>query len=195
MSTSKKISAKKTPTKKPTIKKSVVKKPTTKKLIVRKMVIKNLPVKKITPSKSSSKKPSPSVFGPDLQKRIDYAKGNGPKMAKSFDELRKENPMMEKIGAALNEILDPEIGIGIVDLGLIYGANLEKLPDGTYDAVVIMTLTSMGCPVGPMIMEQVQTVLPQLVPEITSASVQIVWDPPWGPDKVKPEIRDMLFGF
>ncbi len=182
---------------------STPKKPTTKKLIVRKMVIKKLPAKKIIVKKTKlvkskatpAKAVAASVFGPDLQKRIDYAKGNGPKMTKTFDDLRKENPMMEKIGAALNEILDPEIGIGIVDLGLIYGANLEKLPDGTYDAVVIMTLTSMGCPVGPMIMEQVQTVLPQLVPEITSASVQIVWDPPWGPDKVKPEIRDMLFGF
>lgn len=172
MSTPKKTAPKKTSTKKSALKKKSVKSKATR-----------------------AKALAASVFGPDLQKRIDYAKGNGPKIAKTFDELRKENPLIDKIGSALNEILDPEIGIGIVDLGLIYGANLEKLKDNTYDAVVIMTLTSMGCPVGPMIMEQVQTTLPLLVPEISSASVQIVWDPPWGPDKVKPEIRDMLFGF
>lgn len=175
------------------------KKSSSKKITLKKKtVVKKSTVKKTKSLKSKTaptKASAASVFGPDLQKRIDYSKGNGPKIAKTFDELRKENPLIDKIGAALNEILDPEIGIGIVDLGLIYGANLEKLKDGTYDAVVIMTLTSMGCPVGPMIMEQVQTTVPLLVPEISSASVQIVWDPPWGPDKVKPEIKDMLFGF
>ena len=157
---------------------------------IKKPDTKTLKSKKVSPAGATS------VFGPDLQKRMDYDKNpSAAKTAKTFGELREENPLVNEIGKALNEILDPEIGIGIVDLGLIYGVNLEKLPSGKYDAIIIMTLTSMGCPVGPMIMEQVESIVPQLVPSIESASVQIVWDPPWGPDRVKPEIRDMLFGF
>lgn len=158
----------------------------------------NLKNHKKTSTKKAAKVKSPAatIFGPDLQKRIDYEKNpDKQKTAKTLDDLRKENPMIDKIASALNEILDPELGIGIVDLGLIYGVTLEKLPSGKYDAIIIMTLTSMGCPVGPMIMEQVQSYVPQFVPDIESAGVQIVWDPPWSPDRMKPEIKDMLFGF
>lgn len=162
--------------------------------------MKKTPTKKQSTKKSSKTKTkvtkAASVFGPDLQKRIEYEKNKtSKKTAKTFDELRKENPMVDEVAKALNEILDPEIGIGIVDLGLIYGVNLEKLPSGKCDAIIIMTLTSMGCPVGPMIMEQVESMVPQLVPTIESTSVQIVWDPAWSPDRIKPEIKDMLFGF
>jgi metal-sulfur cluster biosynthetic enzyme len=152
--------------------------------------------KKSTNSKHLKKKPAPTIFGPDLQKRIDFEKSpDKQKPVKTLDELREENPLIDKIAGALNEILDPELGIGIVDLGLIYGIALEKLPSGKHDAIIIMTLTSMGCPVGPMIMEQVESTVPLLISDIESASVQIVWDPPWSPDRMKPEIKDMVFGF
>lgn len=186
---SKKITPKKVIKKAPITKK----KTSPKKVILKKKISKKaVSSKKIINKKSSSKK-APSVFGPDLQKRIDF--GTTPKPTKTFDEIRKENPLIDKVANALNEILDPEIGIGIVDLGLIYGVVIETQPNGKKDAVIIMTLTSMGCPVGPMITQQVENTVPMLVPEIESAAAQIVWDPPWGPDRVKQDIRDMLFGF
>lgn len=109
---------------------------------------------------------------------------------KSLDEQCDENPVVKKIIDATNEIIDPEIGIGIVDLGLIYGVTL----DGRR-AIITMTLTSMGCPVGPMIVEQIETLVPQIVDEIDHADVVITWEPAWSPERMKPDIRDMLFNF
>src|SRR5699024_7407866 len=66
----------------------------------------------------------------------------------------------------------------IVNLGLVYGVHLDE--DGK--AGVEMTLTSMGCPMGPQIVEQVETALGEL-PEVKETEVNIVWNPPWGKDK------------
>ncbi len=161
--------------------KKVTKKPTIKKAITK-------PTKKIS-KKPTTKKSPKSVFGPDLQKRIDHEKNPKP-LTKTLDEQCAENPVVKKIVDATNEIIDPEIGIGIVDLGLIYGVTLNKR-----HAIITMTLTSMGCPVGPMIVEQIETLVPQIVEEIDHADVVIVWDPAWNPDRMKPDVRDMLFNF
>ncbi len=164
-------------------------------------MIKKTPVKKVAPKAAKSTKPKStteksatkstpkSVFGPDLQKRIDHEK-NPPAPAKTLAEQCAENPVIKKIVDATNEIIDPEIGIGIVDLGLIYNVTLNKR-----HAVITMTLTSMGCPVGPMIVEQIETLIPQIVDEIDHADTQIVWDPPWSPERMQPEMRDMVFNF
>jgi metal-sulfur cluster biosynthetic enzyme len=54
----------------------------------------------------------------------------------------------------------------------------------------------MGCPVGPMLIEQAEVVLTSLFPEeIEKTTVEIVWDPPWSPDKMKPEVRELMQGF
>lgn len=106
--------------------------------------------------------------------------------------------LINEIYNQLNTILDPELGIGIVDLGLIYDVKLEKKSAGatTATAIVTMTLTTMGCPVGPMLIEQIETVLTTLFPdEIKSAHVEITWDPPWSPEKMKPEVRELMQGF
>lgn len=144
---------------------------------------------KIPTKKSTTKSAPKSVFGPDLQKRIDHEK-NPPAPTKTLAEQCAENPVIKKIVDATNEIIDPEIGIGIVDLGLIYNVTLNKR-----HAVITMTLTSMGCPVGPMIVEQIETLIPQIVDEIDHADTQIVWDPPWSPERMQPEMRDMVFNF
>lgn len=146
------------------------------------------PVKKAA-TKASAKTSTPSVFGPDLQKRIDHEK-NPPAATKTLQEQCAENPVIKKIVDATNEIIDPEIGIGIVDLGLVYGVTLNKR-----HAIITMTLTSMGCPVGPMIVEQIETLIPQIVDEIDHADTVIVWDPPWSPERMQPEMRDMVFNF
>lgn len=145
---------------------------------------------KKTPTKKPATKKSPkSVFGPDLEKRMTAEKS--PPTYTSVEEQCAANPVVKKIYEAVNEIIDPEIGIGIVDLGLIYDVKLTKR-----HAAITMTLTSMGCPVGPMIVEQIETLVPQMVAtDIDHADTHIVWDPPWSPEKMKPEVRDMVFNF
>ena len=86
----------------------------------------------------------------------------------------------------LNNIIDPEIGIGIVDLGLIYNIEIKK------DTMVItITLTSMGCPFGASIVEQIKDEMEKL-PKIKKVNVDIVWDPIWTVDRINPDIRSVL---
>ncbi len=87
----------------------------------------------------------------------------------------------------LKNVYDPEIGINIVDLGLVYDADVAD----SGDVLVTMTLTSMGCPLGPVIVQEVQTALKDL-PGINDIDVKIVWSPPWSPDKMSEEAKDEL---
>lgn len=77
---------------------------------------------------------------------------------------------------SLRAVYDPEIGINIVDLGLIYG--VDKLEDGAVN--VAMTLTSPACPLGPVIIDQIQYVAGRL-PGVENVNVDFVWVPPWDP--------------
>jgi metal-sulfur cluster biosynthetic enzyme len=77
---------------------------------------------------------------------------------------------------ALREVIDPELGLDIVSLGLVYGVTVD--PDG--DAVVSMTLTTPYCPLGPMLESQVHAAT-QFLPGIRDVKVDLIWDPPWDP--------------
>ena len=90
-----------------------------------------------------------------------------------------EKAMKDSIIGALENVIDPELGIDIVNLGLVYNVDLDD--EGL--CTVEMTLTSMGCPMGPQIIDQVKTALAEL-PEIKETEVNIVWNPPWGKDKM-----------
>ncbi|MFC3420157.1 metal-sulfur cluster assembly factor [Salinicoccus hispanicus] len=90
-----------------------------------------------------------------------------------------DKAMEESMMGALENVIDPELGIDIVNLGLVYGVHLDE--DGI--AGVEMTLTSMGCPMGPQIVDQVKTALSEL-PEVEETEVNIVWNPPWDKDKM-----------
>ena len=90
-----------------------------------------------------------------------------------------EEAMKDSIIGALENVIDPELGIDIVNLGLVYNVDLDD--EGL--CTVEMTLTSMGCPMGPQIIDQVKTALAEL-PEIKDTEVNIVWNPPWGKDKM-----------
>lgn len=92
----------------------------------------------------------------------------------------------KKFWELLNNVIDPELGIGIVDLGLIYDV---KITNG--HAIVTMTLTSMGCPVGPSIIHQVEEEMEQ-VAGVEEVTVKLVWEPAWTPDKMNPDVRAML---
>lgn len=89
----------------------------------------------------------------------------------------------------INEVIDPEVGIGIADMGLIYGV---KKSGSTL--VVTMTLTSMGCPAGPYMIGEIEKAL-GVLDGVTDVQVEIVWEPAWNPDMIKPELREMLFGY
>ncbi|USK34777.1 metal-sulfur cluster assembly factor [Bacillus sp. F19] len=91
-----------------------------------------------------------------------------------MDEALKEN-----IYGALELVVDPELGVDIVNLGLVYDVDLDE--NGT--ALVTMTLTSMGCPLAGTIIDQVKTALRE-IPEIKETEVNIVWNPPWTKDRM-----------
>lgn len=90
---------------------------------------------------------------------------------------------MEDVMEMLKTCYDPEIPVNIVDLGLIYDVELQG--DGVD---VTMTLTAIGCPVGPYMASEVQAKLESL-PGIRQANVRLVFDPPWTPDRMSEEAR------
>ncbi|MEK3978352.1 metal-sulfur cluster assembly factor [Psychrobacillus sp. INOP01] len=90
-----------------------------------------------------------------------------------------EQDMKDSMMAALENVIDPELGIDIVNLGLVYDVQLADEDI----AKVTMTLTSMGCPMGPQIVDQVKTALGEL-PEVKDTDVNIVFNPPWSKDNM-----------
>ncbi len=96
----------------------------------------------------------------------------------------------EDVLEALRDVVDPELGINVVDLGLVYGLNVEKGEEGDV-ALIDMTLTSAACPLTDVIEDQSRTALvgSGLVKEI---KINWVWNPPWGPDKITEDGREQL---
>ncbi|WP_335870013.1 metal-sulfur cluster assembly factor [Bacillus sp. 2205SS5-2] len=88
-----------------------------------------------------------------------------------------DQEMKDSLMGALEQVVDPELGIDIVNLGLVYDVDLNS--DGL--AKVTMTLTSMGCPLAGTIVDQVKIALGDL-PEVKETEVDIVWNPPWSRD-------------
>ena len=93
--------------------------------------------------------------------------------------------------SALKSCYDPEIPVNIVDLGLIYQVNFAPAPDDKQDIAVDMTLTAQGCPEHVNISAQVKSRLEQL-PGIRNVAVNIVWTPPWSPERLSPDARKQL---
>jgi metal-sulfur cluster biosynthetic enzyme len=92
---------------------------------------------------------------------------------------------VDDVREALYDVVDPELGINVVDLGLIYGLALED--DGT--ATIDMTLTSAACPLTDVIEDQTRSALSGLVADF---KINWVWLPPWGPDKITDDGREQL---
>lgn len=90
----------------------------------------------------------------------------------------------EEVLEALKDVVDPELGINVVDLGLVYGVDLA---DGI--ATLDMTLTSAACPLTDVIEDQAHSALEGLVQDV---KINWVWLPPWGPDKITDDGRDQL---
>lgn len=88
--------------------------------------------------------------------------------------------------SALEQVIDPELGLNIVDLGLVYGVQVEN---GAVD--VTMTLTTPGCPLHTAIARGAEAAVRNL-PGVDSANVRVVWDPPWTPERMSPAARARL---
>jgi metal-sulfur cluster biosynthetic enzyme len=94
-------------------------------------------------------------------------------------------PSTEDILEAMRDVVDPELGINVVDLGLVYGVTV----DSDRKAIIDMTLTSAACPLTDVIEEQAMAALDGLT---NGMAINWVWMPPWGPDKIIDEGREQL---
>lgn len=91
----------------------------------------------------------------------------------------------EDVFEAMRDVVDPELGINVVDLGLVYDVHVETDRTVTLD----MTLTSAACPLTDVIEDQTRAALDGVVPDYR---INWVWMPPWGPDKITDDGRDQL---
>jgi metal-sulfur cluster biosynthetic enzyme len=92
---------------------------------------------------------------------------------------------LDEITEAMKDVIDPELGINVVDLGLVYDM---KIDEGNI-AVLDMTLTSAACPLQDVIEDQARQVLADLTSDV---KINWVWMPPWGPNKITDEGREQL---
>ena len=92
---------------------------------------------------------------------------------------------IDEITEAMRDVVDPELGINVVDLGLVYGITVDQ----NATAVIDMTLTSAACPLTDVIEDQTHAALQGLVSDVL---INWVWMPPWGPDKITDEGREQL---
>jgi len=94
----------------------------------------------------------------------------------------------DTIRQALRQVKDPELDMNIVDLGLVYDVEID---DGGGLVRLTMTLTSPGCPAGPMITNDIYKVV-RAIDGVKDVDIDIVWEPYWTPDRIDPKIRAML---
>ena len=102
-------------------------------------------------------------------------------MAISEDAVREE----------MKKVIDPELFVNIVDLGLVYVINLEETDDGKTDVTIEMTMTSPACPAGPQLIANSKQVVGQME-DVSEVEVKIVMDPPWTPDRMTEDAKDQL---
>lgn len=93
----------------------------------------------------------------------------------------------EQVRHALQQVIDPELGVNVVDLGLIYGIAIEGAT-----VTVTMTLTTPGCPLHESLAHAVEEVVRLFIPGVEAVRVQLVWEPPWTPDRISPAGRAEL---
>ncbi|MFM9135855.1 MAG: metal-sulfur cluster assembly factor [bacterium] len=102
-----------------------------------------------------------------------------------MSETSLETTSTDDVWEAMKDVVDPELGINVVDLGLVYDVHLD---DGNV-ATLDMTLTSAACPLTDVIEDQTRAALEGVV---EGFAINWVWMPPWGPDKITDDGREML---
>lgn len=96
-------------------------------------------------------------------------------------------PTSDQVLDALRAVVDPEIGINIVDLGLVYRAEARN-----GHVRVVMTMTTPACPLGESISQEARSAIVDNVRGVESVSVELVWDPPWQPSMMSAAAREQL---
>lgn len=99
----------------------------------------------------------------------------------------------DKVRETLKQVIDPELFVNIVDLGLIYEVDVQdaEAAEGQAKVLIEMTMTSPACPAGPQLIANSKQVLERL-DEVNSVEVKIVMDPPWTPDRMTEDAKDQL---
>ena len=92
----------------------------------------------------------------------------------------------EAVKQALRQVKDPEVGLNIIDLGLVYDIEVDE-----GDVHIKMTLTSPGCPSGPEIMQDADSAA-RMLDGVTDVEVELVWEPFWTPERIDPRVRAFL---
>ena len=95
-------------------------------------------------------------------------------------------PTVDEVTEALTNVIDPELGLDFVELGLIYDV---EVTDG--DVSVTFTLTSPGCPIGPQVSEQIKEFVGEL-PDVGSVEAHMVFSPPWSPERMSEDAKFAL---
>ncbi len=95
-------------------------------------------------------------------------------------------PTVDDVQDALTNVIDPELGLDFVELGLIYGVEIDG---GKVD--ITFTLTTPACPIGPQVSEQMQEFVGEL-PEVTEVVTSMVFTPPWSPEKMSEDAKFAL---
>jgi metal-sulfur cluster biosynthetic enzyme len=111
--------------------------------------------------------------------------GDLPEVPEATGAAGTSTVSVEDVTEAMKDVVDPELGINVVDLGLVYDVHL----DDASNVVLDMTLTSAACPLTDVIMDQTNGALEGLVNDV---AINWVWMPPWGPDKITPDGREQL---
>src|SRR5690606_5885919 len=107
---------------------------------------------------------------------------------KQGEQTRMATITPEAVYEAMKEVIDPEIGVNIVDLGLVYGVDVDE----QNNVEVTMTLTSMGCPLGPVIIRDIQNAVAGDHEGVNEVNVRIVWSPPWSIEMMSEDAKDEL---
>ena len=97
----------------------------------------------------------------------------------------------DKVREALKQVIDPELFVNVVDLGLIYDVKIAEADEGKSNVDVEMTMTSPACPAGPQLLAQSKMAVGALE-GVGAVDVRLVMDPPWTPDRMTEDARDQL---
>ena len=97
----------------------------------------------------------------------------------------------ELVREELKKVIDPELFVNIVDLGLVYTVDLQETEEGKSNVLVEMTMTSPMCPAGPQLVANSRQVIEEM-PGVGAVDIKVVMDPPWTPDKMTEDARDQL---
>jgi metal-sulfur cluster biosynthetic enzyme len=97
------------------------------------------------------------------------------------------SPQAQSIVDVLSHVIDPEVGENIVDLGLVYGIEVNQ-----NIARINLTLTSSACPMGEMLLEDIHETLSKMLPDEMEFDINLVWEPSWSPDMMSVEAKQRL---